>query len=176
MNLSAIERDLSVLFNLMRHNNITILNTHNVGVTLRLGNTSPLTYSAPGKAIVAFLPEKEREELLAQDNLFFHGESINLDREKLARELDECRYRGFAEASGKRSPLVRILASPVLGPKARPVGVLLIIGIFPKTAVTSLGEKLSEAARQLSVKLGSDATWPSISAVKHTAKVHGQKL
>jgi DNA-binding IclR family transcriptional regulator len=73
MNLSAIERDLSVLFNLMKHNTITIVNTHNVGVTLRPGNTSLLTYSAAGKAIVAFLPEKEREKLLAKEPLFFHG-------------------------------------------------------------------------------------------------------
>ena len=149
---------------------------HDVGVTLRLGDTNPLTYSAAGKAIAAFMPEKAREELLAQDDLFFHGEAANLDRERLARELDECRYRGFAEAPGKRSPLVRILASPVLGPKAHPLGALLIIGILPKTAVALYGEKLSEAARQLSVKLGSDATWPSVKAVKHSAKIHRRKL
>jgi IclR family acetate operon transcriptional repressor len=149
---------------------------HDVGVTLRLGDANPLTYSAAGKAITAFLPEKEREDLLMQDNLFFYGEAANFDRVKLARELDECRFRGFAEAPGKRSPLVRILASPILGPKAHPAGALLIIGIFPKTAVASYGEKLSEAARQLSTKLGSDATWPSVKAVKHSARVHGKKL
>jgi DNA-binding IclR family transcriptional regulator len=176
----AKETHCSSLFGVVAADQFVIVgredSDHDVGVTLRIGDTNPLTYSAAGKAITAFLPEKVREELLAQDNLFFHGEVANLDREKLARELDECRYRGFAEAPGKRSPLVRILASPVLGPKAHPVGALLIIGIFPKTAVASYGEKLSGAARQLSTKLGSDATWPSVKAVKHAVRVHGKEL
>jgi DNA-binding IclR family transcriptional regulator len=174
------ETHCTALFGVIAADQVVIVgredSDHDVGVTLRLGDATPLTYSAPGKAIAAFLPEKEREKLLAEENLFFHGELANLDRVKLARELDECRYRGFAEAPGKRSPLVRILASPVLGPKAHPVGVLVIIGIFPKAVVPLYGEKLSEAARQLSIKLGSDATWPSVKALKHAAKVHGKKL
>jgi DNA-binding IclR family transcriptional regulator len=147
-----------------------------VGVTLRLGYTSPLTYSAVGKAIVAFLPDNERNDLLAEDNLFFHGEPRNLDREKLKRELDLCRRQGYAEAPGKVSPLIKILASPVLGSKGYPMGALFLIGIFPRTVVSSYGGKLTEAARKLSVLLGSDATWPSIKAAKHAAKVYGNKI
>jgi DNA-binding IclR family transcriptional regulator len=135
-----------------------------------------VTYSAPGKAIAAFLPEKELEGLLAEDNLFFHGDTASLDREKLSKELAECRHRGYAEAKGKGSPLVSILASPTLGPKGRPLGALLIIGIFPKSVAPSYGTRLVEAARRLSAKLGSDATWPSAKAVKRAAMVHGQKL
>jgi DNA-binding IclR family transcriptional regulator len=147
-----------------------------VGVTLRLGRTVPLTHSATGKAIVAFLPEEEQRDLLASKDLFFHGKPQNLNREKLARELKECRYRGYAEAVGSVSPLITILASPVLGPKACPVGALFIIGIFPKTIVSTYGARVAEAARKLSVILGLDSTWPSLKAVENAAKVHGQKL
>lgn len=176
----ARETHCSALFGVIAGDQFVIVgredSDHDVGVTLRLGDTSPLTYSAPGKAIAAFLPKKELEKLLAEDNLYFHGEPPNLDREKLTMELIECRHRGYAEAPGKRSPLVRILASPVLGPKANPLGSLLIIGIFPKTTIATYGDKLTEAARKLSAKLGSDATWPSMKAVEHAAKIHGKKL
>ena len=69
-----------------------------------------------------------------------------------------------------------ILASPVLGPKAYPLGALFIIGVFPKTVVSSYGARVAEAARKLSVILGLDASWPSVEAIERAAKVHGRKL
>ena len=147
-----------------------------VGVTLRLGATAPLTYSAPGKAIAAFLPKHEQNQLLAQDNLFFHGKAFDLDRKKLERELRDCLRNGYATAPAKRSPSVTILASPVLGQEGYPMGVLFIIGIFPRTTIESYGEKLAGAARRLSTSFGSDVIWPSVQALEHATKVHGRKF
>ena len=144
-----------------------------VGVTLRLGATAPLTYSAPGKAIAAFLPKHEQSRLLSQDNLFFHGEPRDMDRKKLEKELLDGLLKGYTKAPAKRSPLVTILASPVLGQKGYPMGVIFIIGLFPKTAVESYGEKLADAARRLSTSFGSDVIWPSVKALEHARKVHG---
>ncbi len=70
------------------------------------------------------------------------------------------------------SPLIRIIASPVLGQKGYPIGAIFIIGIFPKTVIPSYGNKVAEAARKVSSLLGSDATWPSSEAVEHAARVH----
>ncbi len=176
----AKETHCTSLFGLIAADQLVIVgredSDHDVGVTLRLGRTNPLTHSAAGKAIVAFLPENERRDILASKDLFFHGEPQNLNREKLARELKECRHRGYAEALGTVSPLIMILASPVLGPKAYPLGALFIIGVFPKTVAPSYGERVAEAARKLSVILGLDASWPSVEAIERAAKVHGRKL
>ncbi|HVN95627.1 MAG TPA: IclR family transcriptional regulator [Syntrophorhabdaceae bacterium] len=176
----AGETHSTALFGMIAADQIVIVGKHDpdhdVGVTLRLGYAVPLTYSAPGKAIVAFLPEREQKELLGGSTLFFHGEyPSDLDRQKLTRELDECRRIGYAKAPGKGNPLVRVLASPVLGPTAYPLGVLFVIGIFPESIEASYGGKIAEAARQLSAILGSDATWPSAEAVEHAARVHGRK-
>jgi len=176
----AKETHCTSLFGLIAADQLVIVgredSDHDVGVTLRLGRTGPLTHSATGKAIVAFLPENEQRDLLTSKDLFFHGEPHNLDREKLNRELKECRYRGYAEASGTVSPLITILASPVLGPKAYPMGALFIIGVFPKTIAPSYGTIVAEAARKLSAILGLDAAWPSVGAVENAVNVHGQKL
>jgi DNA-binding IclR family transcriptional regulator len=172
----ARETHCTSLFGIIASDQVVIVcredSDHDVGVTLHPGHFTPLTYSAPGKAIAAFLPEKKREELLAEDNLFFHGEPINLDRKKLMKELNECRHTGYAEAPGKVSPLIRIIASPVLGQKGYPVGAISIVGIFPKTVIPSYGNKVADAARKVSSLLGSDATWPSSEAVEHSARVH----
>jgi DNA-binding IclR family transcriptional regulator len=172
----ARETHCTSLFGIIASDQLVVVcredSDHDVGVTLHPGHATPLTYSAPGKAIVAFLPEKKREELLAEDNLFFHGEPLNLDRKELIRELNECRHTGYAEAPGKVSPLIRIIASPVLGQKGYPIGAIFIIGIFPRTVIPSYGNKVAEAARKVSSMLGSDATWPSNEAAERAATVH----
>jgi DNA-binding IclR family transcriptional regulator len=170
------ETHCTSLFGLIASDQVVIVcredSDHDVGVTLHPGHAFPLTYSATGKAIVAFLSEKEREKLLAEEYLFFHGEPANLDRERLAKELDKCRHVGYAEAPGKVSPLVRIIASPVLGRRGSPIGTIFIIGIFPKTLAPSYGSKVAETARKASSMLGSDATWPSHEAAERAAEVH----
>ncbi len=176
----AKETHCTALFAVIAADHLVIIGREDssvdVGVTLHLGATAPLTYSAPGKAIVAFLPKDEQDLLLSQDNLFFHGEARHLDRKKLERELLDGLLKGYTKAPAKRSPLVTILASPVLGEKGYPMGVVFIIGIFPKTAVETYGEKLADTARKLSTSFGSDVIWPSVKAMEHARKVHGRKF
>jgi DNA-binding IclR family transcriptional regulator len=143
-----------------------------LGITLRPGSTAVLTYSAAGRAVAAFLPQHELKQLLARDDLCFHGEPANLNRERLATELKNCKRDGYAEVRGKRNPAVIFLASPVLGQKGYPLGVIIIIGIFPRTTVKNYGEKLADTARKLSSLLGSDAIWLSRQMVKDSRKAH----
>jgi DNA-binding IclR family transcriptional regulator len=143
-----------------------------VGVTLHLGSTAHVTYSAAGKAVAAFLPRNELKQLLAGDDLYFHGEPVNLNRKRLAKELDNCRRDGYAKAPGKRNASVVVLASPVLGHKGYPIGVILLIGIFPGTAVKRYGDKLAETARRLSALFGSDVIWPSRQVLDQSREVH----
>ena len=54
-----------------------------VFLTIRVGYRLSITHGAVGKAIVAFLPESEREEILRQERLLFHGDASKLDRLRL---------------------------------------------------------------------------------------------
>ncbi len=51
---------------------------HDVGVTLRPGHTTPLTYSAAGKAIAAFLPEKNGKSFWRKTISFFTENRLTL--------------------------------------------------------------------------------------------------
>jgi DNA-binding IclR family transcriptional regulator len=68
-----------------------------------LGNDFPGSIQRiklPGKAIVVFLSETEREKILFRKNLYFYGDPSRMDKERLLKEIEQCRKRGFAEEIG----------------------------------------------------------------------------
>lgn len=127
-----------------------------LGLTVRIGQRYPLSHGAHGKAIAAFLPEAERERLLEQDKLFFHGDPSRLDRRRLAKELECCRRLGFAEDPGDMHPQIQALAAPVMGSDGNLSGVVFITGLIPGNRMRTYGRQVAESARQLSRLLGAD--------------------
>jgi DNA-binding IclR family transcriptional regulator len=128
----------------------------NVGVTMRIGNRFPLTYGAHGKAIVAFLPAKERDRLLQGGDLHFHGDPARLDRARLQKELAQCRRKGFAEDLGELNRGLNVVAAPVLGPNRAPIGFVEIFVLFSTKVAHRFGPLVADAGKQLSRQLGAE--------------------
>jgi len=126
----------------------------NIGVTIRIGHRFPLTYGAHGKAIVAFLPGKDRDSLLRSIDLYFHGDPAKLDRARLQKELARCRRKGFAEDLGELNRGLNVVAAPVFGPKRTPIGFVEIFVLFSAKAAHRFGPMVAEAGRTLSRQLG----------------------
>jgi DNA-binding IclR family transcriptional regulator len=125
-----------------------------IGFTLRIGHRFPLTYGSHGKAIAAFMPEDEREGLLKEKKLYFHGNPADLDRDRLRQELDQCRQNGFAVDLGEMRPGLNTIASPVMGPNRAPIGYIVVLGLFAPEASQGFGRLVAEGARVLSEQLG----------------------
>lgn len=127
---------------------------HMVGVTMRIGHRFPLTYGSHGKAIAAFLPEKDLDELLLEQNLYFHGDPSKFNREKLNEEISKCRRDWFAEDVEETVPGLNVVAAPVLGPTNRPVGYITVFGMASADAGRQYGPLVAEAGKTLSRQLG----------------------
>ena len=125
-----------------------------VGVTIRVGHRFPLTYGSHGKAIVAFLPEEERENLLKEAKLHFHGAPERLDRDRLERELEACRRDGFALDLGEMKPGLNSVAVPVFGADGAAMGYIALVGLFSAEEARAFGPLVVEAGRALSRRLG----------------------
>lgn len=125
-----------------------------IGITMRVGHRFPLTYGCHGKAIAAFLPEKELDELLQDGHLHFHGDPSQFDRSKLDGEMDRCRRQWFAEDIEEMVPGLNVVASPVLGPSGRPIGYLAVLGLASADAARKCGPLVAEAGKILSRQLG----------------------
>jgi DNA-binding IclR family transcriptional regulator len=80
---------------------------------------------AHGKAIVAFMNDTEREELLAKNKLHFYGDPTQMNRQRLAEDIAKCRRLGFAQDIGEVTPGVNVLSTPVFCIRERMVGCII---------------------------------------------------
>ena len=128
--------------------------SQDIGVTIRVGHRFPLTWGAHGKAMAAFLPDSDREEVLAAGKLYFHGDPSTFDRDRLEQEMARCRRTGFAFDLGDMKAGIHAVASPVFGPGAKLVGSILVLGTFPKHDLEKYGSETAKRARAFSEAIG----------------------
>jgi DNA-binding IclR family transcriptional regulator len=127
-----------------------------VGVTTRIGHRFSTTHGAHGKAIVAFLPEADRQKILQQEKLFFHGNTSCFNRERLDNEITQCRDRGYAVDMGELNPGINVIAAPLFDAQGRLIGTIFIMGTFAESLIQKHGSTVAEIAKQFSAMLGAD--------------------
>ena len=156
----ARETSGTALFGLINGEQVFVVAKHEGNQNVwfaRLGHRFHITLGAHGKAIAAFLPEEEREKILARKRVYFYGLDISrLNMKQLREELDRCRELGYAQDVGEITPGVNFVSAPVFGLQDKIVGCIILIGTFPGDLVEQYGPKTADVARQISYKLGAD--------------------
>ncbi len=128
----------------------------NIGVSIRVGGKVDLSYGAHGKAIAAFMAEDDLDALLQREKLYFHGTPDKLDRDRLMTELEECRKTGYATDFGEVTTGLNVASAPVIDISGKPIGYLLVLGLFTPDDVLEYGPLVAEAGRDLSRQLGAN--------------------
>jgi len=154
----ATETSATALFGLIHGEHVFVVGKHegnqNVGFSVRLGHRFHITLGAHGKAIIAFMPEAERERILARKKVYFFWDTSHANKEQLRRELARCRESGFAKDIGQITAGVNVISAPVFDHQGKMIGCLILIGTFPESAIKVYGPKVASTARQVSYKLG----------------------
>ncbi len=127
-----------------------------IAVAVPVGFRRPLTYGATGKAIVAFMPRKERAEILKDCELYFYGDPAKLDMGILRKDLARCRKDGFAEDLGETCPGLNVVAAPVVGSSGIPVGFVQIAVLFHPDVAHGFAPSVARAGKRISRELGAD--------------------
>ncbi|MCX7912562.1 MAG: IclR family transcriptional regulator [Dehalococcoidales bacterium] len=130
-----------------------------IGISSPIGYVMPITYGAHGKAIAAFLPEDELEDMLKTQKPYFYGRPEKFDRAKFTKELIQCRRNMYALELGDIQKGVNAVASPVLDQNNYPVGYISIVGFFSREMARKLGPMAAEAAKLLSKEAGHFIFW-----------------
>lgn len=133
---------------------------HEVRQIVELGKQYPLWCGAPAKSMLAYVDESEVEAVM--DNLrragiqvFASGQLVDIDR--LRAELVEIRRRGWVVSSGERVPMTTAVAAPIFDRYHRACGAISVAGPLPRFTIdlaTRYGEMVSQAARDISLRLG----------------------
>lgn len=130
---------------------------NDLGINCRIGMRFPVTFASHGKAIAACLSDSELEELLRKPKLYFYGKPERYDKERVLKEIEECRRKGFALEVGDVNAGINTVASAVIGPNNKPIGAIILFGLFPAQTAIELGPYVHKAAVRLSKMIGADA-------------------
>ena len=156
----AIETNGTAVFGLINGEHVFVVSKHegnqNIGFSMRLGHRFHITLGAHGKAIVAFMPEAEKEKILARKKVYFYWEPSGVNMKLLRGELARCRELGFALDIGKITPGVNVVSAPLFAHHEKIIGCLILIGTFQESMIDQYGPKVVHAAKQISIKLGAD--------------------
>ena len=116
----------------------------------------PLIYGAPGKIMLALLPEPRQEAILSRPIAPVTSSTIT-DPDKLRAELRRDRERRFALSLAERTPGIRTVAAPIFDAAGPVVGCLSVSGPevrMPKSRLLELAPGVRDAAWEISETLG----------------------
>lgn len=127
-----------------------------IQITGEPGKRGPLHCTSMGKCLVAFAPEQEREELLAELALPAMGPNTITDRQRFRSEIDEVRAQGYAISDEEHEAGIRAIGVPVLDPSGTAVAALSVAAPAFRSSIEEMHAclpALRQAAKELAVGL-----------------------
>jgi IclR family transcriptional regulator, acetate operon repressor len=120
------------------------------------GDRGSLHGTALGKALLAFLPEEEREVLIENLPLPKLGPNSITDRDELRAELDRTRERGYAVNDEEPEAGVRAIGVPIINGRGRPAASIAVATLtfrYSMEELEKLVPLLQDAAGEIAVQL-----------------------
>lgn len=128
-----------------------------VKVVVEVGHAFPLSTAAPAKAMLAFLPEAMRLNLVEQIRFYRHTSHSITTAQKYLEELEAARATGYALDRGEESESYTCAAAPVLDHRGQVAAALWISGPSDRLRLDDLpakAEVVRSHALLLSAHLG----------------------
>jgi len=152
----------SSFLSILREMNILIIDWepsyYDVHINVTVGKAVPAYCSGAGKAILAFLAEKDLEELLSKHPLKRYTENTITDKERLLKVLEETRVRGYGLSSGEYDRDIVVAGAPIFDIHNRVIASCAIGALKSRVRdekqMHEYGKLVKEAASQISKQLG----------------------
>ena len=125
-----------------------------LSVTVRQYQSLHITHGSHGKAIFAFLNEKEQQRIINSDQLFFHGDIESLDKKRLQQELEFCRKNGYAVDNGEITPGIKAVSAPVFDHNNKVTAGIVLVGTFSEDKFETFGKMIASTGRAISKLAG----------------------
>ena len=125
----------------------------------RVGYHFHLHPTAPGKALLAYLPEDRQNELLSRLNFRKFTEKTLCDETSLKRALNQYVEQGYAVDVGEYAEGINCLGTCICSPEGEPIAALWITAHsldLPVDAFPLWAEDLKRKAREIAERLARD--------------------
>ncbi len=116
------------------------------------GKIGPAYCTGVGKAMLAFLPEPQLQEALAQQSYHRFTPHTLASEAELRAELENIRSRGYAFDREEHETGIICIAAPILTPGGRVLGALSVTGPTSRTdmnQLTSWAPRVQQAAKDI---------------------------
>ncbi len=123
----------------------------------KLGYRIGVSCSAPGKAILAFLPENERDEIIASVKFIRYNERTITSKEQLRRELAGVVEKGYAFDDSEQFDGIYCIGAPVFDRSGYPVASVWTTGLMmdiDRKHIPEIGATVKAHADRISARLG----------------------
>jgi len=121
------------------------------------GKSIELHCSAPGKAMMAFMPENVRENYLSKMNYEIYNSRTLKNATEYLAELERVRIQGYAVDREEEMSGVVCVGTPIFNYDAYPCGAIWISGPkdrLPDEKIAGVAQILKEATAEISENLG----------------------
>ena len=127
--------------------------------TTEIGARVQIQASAPGKSIMAFLPEEERNKLIDQITFVRYTDKTLPSKKEMMEEMEIVRKQGYAVDDGEEAVDVHCIGAPIFDYRNYPIAAVWIVG--PDYRVTreryqEIGESMKAYAMKISRRFGYD--------------------
>ena len=134
-----------------------MMGLHPFSFVARVGTRFNLSTAAPGKAIMAYLPDRELNDLL--DSLSFekYNERTITSKEGFLKELEFVKEHGYGIDHAEEFENCHCIAAPIFNQGGYPIAAIWITGPASRLAedkFDSIGKLVLEKAEKISKKLG----------------------
>jgi len=123
----------------------------------KLGYRVGVYCSAPGKAILAHLPEKEREAVIGAIRFKRYNERTITSKDALRRELGSVIENGYAFDDSEQFEGVYCIGAPVFDRGGYPVSAIWVTGLMmdlDRKRIPAIGAEVRAHADRISARLG----------------------
>jgi len=135
---------------------IDVRGSINTRIAVGLGELMPLHSSAAGKAVLAFIPDYERQKLYQRIRFDRYTDNTTVDVDELERQLGEIQIHHISYNHSEYHEGVNAVATPVFNRYGMVVGSLAIVGTSASLndeKMKAKGQKLLAAAKEISKQL-----------------------
>jgi IclR family KDG regulon transcriptional repressor len=130
----------------------------NAQINIVVGKTVPAHCTAAGRAILAFMPQDEREALIEKMDMVRYTDHTIVQKDMLRQELKITSERGYAISRGEYDEYIFIVSAPIFGIHHRVIASCAIAALESRVQneeqVAQFGKLVMEASGEISKKLG----------------------
>ena len=133
------------------------LGSHLFRFSVNAGHRIRAYCSAPGKAILACLPEKQREQVIAQTEFVRFNANTIATPQDFRRELQKVLKLGYAEDKGEEYAGIYCVGAPVFDRNGFPIASIWVTGPDVRVKpdlIPMIGGKIREGAARISRRMG----------------------